>query len=414
MQKYTIILLALSVILFSSCQKPVKKFSSSQYDPSSKSFSFLNDALKDVKVLAIGESSHGFGSMHTLKSDLVKHLHEKLDFDVLIMEAGYGDIGISWYHLKESSPTQLINSTVPLNLRSEQMLPLFEYLKGKKDTEDPLELEGMDPKISGLAFKFILMYVVKRLEPKIIQDSIETGLNSFVKTFDVLDNKEEWQKYKDNYLGAINLSRSILQESREDIKELELADETEMEILLKYLGMLEAAVDYEFGETYTKGLGIRDSLMAENVAFFKNKFPQAKIIIWGHNGHIEKGSGEGDNTKWLGHYLKERYGDDYYALGMYAKKGYIYQTSERKTSNFDIADPSFIEAKIDAEYGKNVFLDLPIFDKTNTNWVNKPINGYELEAGGQVRFIPTKRFDGVLLLGETEAPKYLLEKAHRR
>ena len=118
--------------------------------------------------------------------------------------------------------------------------------------------------------------------------------------------------------------------------------------------------------------------------------------------------------KWLGHYLKERYGDDYYAMGMYAKKGFIYQTSERKTSNFEIKDPSFIETKIDADYGKNVFLDLPLYDETNTNWVNKPINGYELEAGGKVRFIPTKRFDGILLLGETEAPNYLLEKAYRR
>ena len=414
MQKYIIIFLALIVILISSCQKPAKKFNASQFDPSSKSFSFLNEALKDVKILAIGESSHGFGSMHTLKSDLVKHLHEKLDFDVLVMEAGYADVALTWYNIKESTPTQLINSTIPLNLRSEQMLSLFEYLREKKETEDPLELEGMDPRVSGLSFKFRLMYVIRRLEPKIIQDSIERGLSDYNKTFEVLDNKDEWQKYKDNYLEAIDLSKSILLESREDILELELAKEAEIEILLKYLDMLVDAVDYEFGETYSKGLSIRDSLMAENVAFFTNKFPKAKIIVWGHNGHIEKGSGEGDNIKWLGHYLKERYGDDYYALGMYAKKGYIYQTSERKTSNFDIADPSFIEAKIDADYGKNVFLDLPLYDETNTNWVNKPINGYELEAGGQVRFIPSKRFDGVLLLGETEAPKYLLEKSYRQ
>ena len=414
MQKYNILLLAIIILLFSSCQKPVKKFKSTQYIPTSKNFSFLNEALKDVKILAIGESSHGFGSMQMMKGDLVKYLHEELDFDVLVMEAGFADIGTAWKFAEMSTAKQMINGTLPLNLRSEQMLPLFEYIFEKNETEDPLALEGMDPRISGFAFKYKLMYVIGRLEPKIIQDSIQSGLADFNKTFDVLDNREQWQKYKDSYLGAIDLSKAILLDSKEDIMDMELAEEGEYKILLKYLDMLVELVDYNFGETYSKGLGIRDSLMAENVAFFINKYPKAKIIIWGHNGHIEKGPGEGDNIKWLGHYLKERYKDDYYAMGMYAKKGFIYQTAERKISNFDIVDPSFIEAKIDEDYGKNVFLDLPLFDETNTNWINKPINGYELEAGGKVSFIPAKRFDGVILLGETEAPKYMVESATRR
>jgi erythromycin esterase len=414
MHKHITIFLAVTAILFSGCQKPVKKFKASQFDPTSKSFSFLDETLKDVKVLAIGESSHGFGTLHSLKGDLIKHLHKNLGFDLLLIEAGYGDVGLSRFNIDIATPKVLMNGSVPLNLRSEQMIPLFEYLKEKIDTENPIEYGGIDTKMSGQAFKFRMMGVIGRLEPKIIQDSIVKGLENYNKTFDALDNKEEWQKHMDSYLGAIHLAKSILQDSREDIIELELSKGEEVEIMLKYLDLLADAANYEFGETYSKGLEFRDSLMAENVAYYKNKFPKAKIIIWGHNGHIEKGSGEGDNMKWLGHYLKERYGDDYYAMGMYAKKGYIYQTTERKTSNFDIVDPSFIEAKIDADYGKNVFLDLPLFDEKNTNWVNKPIYGYELEAGGKVNFIPTKRFDGVLLLGETEAPIYMSKNAIRR
>jgi erythromycin esterase len=414
MQKHTIILIALIGILLSSCQKPIKKFNTSQFDPSSENFSFLNNTLKDVKIVAIGESSHGFGSMHTLKGNLVKHLHENLGFDLLLMEAGYADIALSLTHLDEATSQVLLNATLPMNLRSEQMLPLFEYLIKEKSSESPLELGGIDTKVTGQAYRLLMFRVIARLEAKVILDSIQSGLMELNKTFDVLDNREKWQKHMDNYLQSIAFAKTIFQENKDDIVELELAKEEEIDIFLNYLEMLAAAADYEFGETYTRGLMLRDSIMAENVAYYKDKFPNAKIIIWGHNGHIEKGSVEGDNIKWLGHYLKEKYGDDYYAMGMYAKKGFIYQTSERKTSNFEINDPSFIETKIDAEYGKNVFLDLPLFDESNFNWVNKPINGYELEAGGKVRFIPSKRFDGILLLGETEAPKYILEKAYRR
>lgn len=412
---YKYIYIFLVVTLFVSCQKPAKKFAVSQYDPTSKNFAFLKEALKDVRILAIGESSHGFGSMHSLKANLVKYLHSEMGFDVLVMEAGYADVAISWFNNDKSDPKQLINSTINGNLRSEQTLPLFEYLKENVESERPLELRGMDSRVSGLAFKYRLMFVIKRLEPKIIQDSIQNGLEHYNKTFEVLDNREEWQYNMDRYLGAIELAKSILSESREDIKELELAEEKEIDILQEYLDMLIAAVDYDFGETYTRGLAIRDSLMAENVfAFADREFPKSKIIIWGHNGHIEKGPGEGDNIKWLGHYLKEKYNEDYYALGMYAKKGFIYQTSSKKTSNFDIADPSFIEAKIDADYGKNAYLDLPQYDASNTSWVNQSIFGYELEAGGQVKFIPTKRFDGILLLGETEAPTYLINSENPR
>ena len=413
MHKYIYIFLL--VTLFLSCQKPVKKLTVSQYDPSSTNFAFLKEALKDVRILSIGESSHGFGSMHGLKANLVKYLHKEMGYDVLVMEAGYADVALSWFNNDKSDPKQLINSTINGNLRSEQTLPLFEYLKDNVESERPLELRGMDPRVSGLAFKYRLMYVIKRLEPKIIQDSIQNGLDHYNKTFEVLDDREAWQYNMDKYLEAIELAQSILVDSREDIMELELAEEKEIDILQDYLNMLITAVDYKFGEAYTRGLAIRDSLMAENVfAFADQEFAKSKIVIWGHNGHIEKGPGEGDHIKWLGHYLKEKYKDDYYALGMYAKKGFIYQTSNKKTSNFDIADPSFIEAKINADYGKNVYLDLPLYDATNTSWVNQPIFGYELEAGGQVKFVPTNRFDGVLLLGETEAPKYLINSDNPR
>ena len=401
--------------LLVSCQKPKKKLSISQFDPTAKKFAFLKETLKDVRILALGESSHGFGSMHALKSNLVQYLHKDLGFDVLVMEAGYGDVGITWHNADKGTASQLINTTVSGNLRSEQLLPLFEYLQTNKESESPLEYRGMDPKISGVSFKYLLARSINQLETRFIRDSIENGLKHYGKTFEVLDNREEWQKYMDSYRSTLKFAKSILNENKEDIKELEIMEDEEHEIYVRYLDILLEAVDYEFGETYTRGLALRDSLMAENVFHFaKKEFPNSKIIVWGHNGHIEKAAGEGDNIKWLGHYLKERFGDKYYALGMYAKKGYIYQTSTRKTSNFDISDPSFIEAKIEGDYGKNVFMDLPLFDETNTSWINKPIFGYELEAGGKVNFIPSKRFDGVLLLGETEAPRYLINSENPR
>ncbi|MDF1696849.1 MAG: erythromycin esterase family protein [Saprospiraceae bacterium] len=415
MQKHTFLFIVFILVGLFSCQKPAKKFSASQFDPNSKRFEFLRDAVKDAKVLALGESSHGFGSMHTLKSNLVQYLHKDLGYEVLVMEAGYGDVGLSWYNIDKSTDKQLINSTIPANLRSKQMLPLFTYLHDNAESEKPLELRGMDTNISGTAFRYRLMWTIRRLEPKVIQDSIENGLYDFARAVEYVNNEEQWEKYMTGYLQTLDFAKSIIDESREDIIELEIAEEKEIELMINYINMLKKVVDYDYGEMYSRGLHIRDSMMAVNVFdIVEKEFPNTKIIVWGHNGHIEKGPGEDDNMKWLGHYLKEKFGDEYYALGMFAKKGFIYQTDAGKTSNFELKSPSFIETKIRTDYGKNVFLDIPPFDQSNSNWVNKPIDGYELEAGGQVRFIPSKRFDGILFIEETEAPDYKINEQKRR
>lgn len=412
MQKHIYLLLLSVAVAFLSCQKPKKKFSTSQFDPTSKQFEFLKEPLKNIKVLALGESSHGFGSLQTLKSNLVQYLHQELDYNVLIFEGGYGDIKLSWLNREGSSAKQLLGGSVPANMQSKQMLPLFEYLVTQE--EKPIVMRGMDTNMSGKGFKFKLMYIIRRLEPKIIQDSIEKGLSYYYRPKEILENKDEWIENTAQYLQTLDFTKSIIEESKQDILELELAKEEEVGVLLDNIEILKKAAKYTFGESISRGLVIRDSLMAENVfEVVEKEFPNTKVLIWGHNGHIEKGPGEGDNIKWVGHYLKEKYGDKYYALGMYVKKGFIYQTQERKTSNFEIKSPSFIETKIHTDYGKNVFIDIPPYDETNTNWVNKPIDGYELEAGGRVRFIPSKRFDGILFMEETEAPDYSINESRR-
>ena len=415
MQKHTFLFFLFLLVGLVACQKPAKKFSTSQYDPNAKNFSFLKETLKDVQILALGESSHGFGTLQTLKTDMIKYLNEELDFDILILQASYGDVFMSWHYKDESDDKQMINSFMPYALRSEQLLPLFTYLKEKSTTVDSMGLAGMDSQITGSSFNYMLKRIIRKLEPRVIRDSIQNGLSMYNKTFQFQDNQEQWQIHMDQFRSSLDLAKSILEDGREDILELEVASEEVVDALIRSLELLEAASDYNFGEAFSKGHAIRDSLMAENVSLIIKNNPGKKVIIWGHNGHIEKAPGEGDDVKWLGHYLKEIYGDKYYSMGMYAKKGYIFQMSEMKASVFDLSTTQFIEGKIDADYGKNVFIDMPLFDETNTNWVNRPIYGYELESGGQVNFVPSKRFDGVMLLGETEATRLLInQKSQRR
>ncbi|WP_406474427.1 erythromycin esterase family protein [Streptomyces platensis] len=64
----------------------------------------------------------------------------------------------------------------------------------------------------------------------------------------------------------------------------------------------------------------RDRYMADAVTRLLDDDPAARVIVWAHNGHIAKGT-YGDGVPALGSRLRDRCGDDYYALALLFGKG---------------------------------------------------------------------------------------------
>jgi len=64
----------------------------------------------------------------------------------------------------------------------------------------------------------------------------------------------------------------------------------------------------------------RDRYMADAVTRLLDDDRAARVIVWAHNGHIAKGT-YGDGVPALGSRLRDRYGDDYYALALLFGKG---------------------------------------------------------------------------------------------
>ena len=397
-------LLGFAVLMAVGCGQS-REYSTATFSNEVPNLSFLDELVKDKKIIALGEASHGFGDMQRLKVDIVKYLHKKHNFDVLMMEAGYGDINSAWQFIDDTDPLQLMRGTLFGNMQSDQMLTLFQYLKEQSTTDHKLEFAGYDPQLSGKSFDYKLMYIVKRLEPKIIQDSIRNGFSSYAKMFQFRDNNEVWKAQQDRLYASIDLAKSILDSNEEDILEGELATRKELDILNHTLVTLREVVDYPFGRATTTGLALRDSMMAANILMQMNgEYKDKKVLIWGHNGHIERSSIV-DDIDWMGHYLSDKFGSDYYSLGIFARKGQIMTQWNNKVSDFDLSDTTFIEYKLNQEYKKNVFVSLPQYT-SNNKWYNQETSGYEIESGGVVKFIPTQRFDGLMVMNETGAPTF--------
>lgn len=401
----SLFLLIMCVFIVSCNSNTYKEYS---YDIQNPDFSFLKEVLKDKKIVALGESSNGYGDLQLFKSEMIKYLHKEMGYDVLMMGGAYGDAKMAWENMKYSEEgVEIKENTLIGSLKSEELNSLFKHIKELSETENKLYYSGYDTQISGNAFKLRLNHTIKNVEIKSIRDSIKNGLESFGAIYQFRDSLEGFQYHKNRLFGAIDLATTVLNDNKEEIIEEEIISEAELQVELNTLDFLRKSVDYKFGETFTSGLALRDSLMAQFIIQqIKTDYPDKKIIIWGHNGRIEKTAAPGDNIKWMGHYLSEEYGDSYYALGMYCKKGGVYYPRNKITKPFDITEEGFIEKTLFDKNKGRVFVNLPDYQPNTKEWYNNLISGFEPEAGGKVSFIPSQRFDGVLLFPESDIPTF--------
>ena len=73
--------------------------SASPQHPDDSDLKPFADAIGYARIVALGEQTHGGREEYLLKTRLLKFLHEKMGFDVLLLESGFYDMAVSYTHL---------------------------------------------------------------------------------------------------------------------------------------------------------------------------------------------------------------------------------------------------------------------------------------------------------------------------
>jgi len=350
-------------------------------EPSAEDYSDLEPLKKiigdSVKVVMLGEQSHGDGTTFLAKSRLIKFLHEKMGFDILAFESNMLDCKIAQENIENGAlpsdemPKAIFNIWTGVN----EVQELMCYLDEKAKSTNPLEIAGFDN-------QFIASYNSPRIKPELEKFLDKLYINSIIdfefstlKTLKgiLFENKRDdfmsnMEVYDDEIANILKFRNSAAAEKLFDKKTsflFQLLETYYADRKKKYIqGDSPIKLDSVFSS--------RDVQMGKNLLWLSENNPGKKIIVWAATFHIlrniksvkafEITAADYEQLTTMGDIVYNKLKERSYSIGFTAYWGEFFGFIQQK--NFEVPFP----AKGSLEYLFNeAGLENAIIDLRNTN-----------------------------------------------
>ncbi len=366
--------------------------------PGALDFSSLDGALKDARVVMLGEQNHGDGGAFKLKTELVKHLHLHHGFDVLVFEADFFSVNRAWEAVEavEGVRRGVASTLYPFWATTQEVQPLWDFVEARYMSERPLIISGIDPRHRRSCD---LLGAFERFAR-----NVQFELPS-------IDGYEVFR----SLLGDL-----LLREYEHKVSAFER--ERFFAVLRELLRLIDGqARDVNFWRQELRNLGFaahnawsferRDEGMASNLLWLaRERHPDSKLIVWAHNYHIAKSSRlvmdqaspldiPHPHDTLLGEVVAQALGDAVYVLGIVSGGGsyspYAYRGDFTTTEPTAAPAPDSLEERLCAAGFARAFIDLR----------NAPTSGQAFVMSGvehnHPKLLPwSEVFDGMVFMRE--------------
>ena len=247
------------------------------------SFEPIKTAVKDKRIVILGEAGHADGKTFEIKSKLIEFLNANNEYDVVLEGMGFLDGAVLQGVLPplciDSNYLDVANAWYGLWSQTKEAAPLVEAMRSGK-----VRYWGMDCNPS-LGDYFLIPYLLAS-SPSVSNVLGGSVFDSLMAIHDRMMGVDTTLTHNelDYFDSKMNQARKALEEET-DLEKKAILDMT-IDNALAFLGQLR--LGFTDWDAVNAGINIRDRQMAENVEWYLNRFPDRKVIIWTANFHGAK------------------------------------------------------------------------------------------------------------------------------
>jgi erythromycin esterase len=387
----------------------------------------LKETLKDVRIVALGEATHGSREFFQFKHRMLEFLVKEMGFRVFAIEAQYSAcLNINHYVLNgEGDRSKALASQGFWTWDTNEVSDLIDWMREYNKTAPTgkkVKFLGYDMQSTTPAIDTISTYL-KKVAPE-LAGLTEAALKPYQVTADAPQKWSPEEKAKNRtrlmeLIGILSVNRTPFIRS---------SSVNEYEEILQ-----QARVVAQFSDAFTgkplmdpknptgSSAAERDRYMAQNLEFImESEGSGTKVVVWAHNGHISTASW-GGGIPAMGSYLRKVYGDAYYAFGFTFQEGSFQSRNMDKASDQYMALQEFTvgpapEGSVDWYFAQprigNYIVNFREAPKTGTvaDWLKAPLPmrfigaGFMKDAPATMYMTPVilrDHFDGLVFVEKT-------------
>ena len=367
----------------------------------------LDSLIGVARIVELGECTHGSSEVFSMKHRMLEYLVKEKGFTIFSIEANMPEAyALNQYIIEgKGDSRKLLAGMYFWTWNTQEVLDMIEWMKKYNETATKkIMFTGFDMQFPETSIKIVRAYADTHqtsLLPIIDEyDSTSRHLHKVGKWFKTKlkkDDAEDFGTLADSLVNNIQNSTSLVKD-------------TAFEWALQ-----NARILLQYSQHLNKGPN-RDECMAENIKWIANQNPEAKIVIWAHNGHVSKAPDKWGAIKMGGHLLKT-FGKKMVVIGFTTEEG-TYTAYNRDKSSLDSANVLRASKEGSCEYifrtadADNFIIDLRNSSMTDkaTSWMfEKPlIRHIGAIANDKYQFMNTdlnKDYDMLIFLRKTNASK---------